>query len=54
VQGDDGSFVQAEHKVTSYVWFSANTIVEGVFYEPMPEQEAFLSYCLGKFPSTSK
>lgn len=54
VQGVDGSFVQTEHRATSYVWFSANTIVEVLFYDPMPEQEAFLSYYLGKFPSTSK
>ncbi len=54
VQGVDGSFVQTEHKATSYVWFSTNTIVEVLFYDPMPEQEAFLSYYLGKFPSTSK
>jgi hypothetical protein len=54
VQGVDGSFVQTEHKATSYVWFSANTIVEVLFYDPMPQQEAFLSYYLGKFPSTSK
>jgi len=50
----DGSFVQTEHKATSYVWFNANTIVEVLFYDPMPKQEAFLSYYLGKFPSTSK
>jgi len=54
VQGVDGSFVQTEHKATSYVWFNANTIVEVLFYDPMPKQEAFLSYYLGKFPSTSK
>jgi len=54
VQGVDGSFVQTEHKATSYVWFSTNTIVEVLFYDPMPEREAFLSYYLGKFPSTSK
>jgi hypothetical protein len=54
VEGVDGRLVQTEHKATSYVWFSANTIVEVQFYDPMPQQEAFLSYYLGKFPSTSK
>jgi hypothetical protein len=54
VQGADGSNVQTEHKATSYVWFSANTIVEVLFYDPMPQQEEVLSYYLQKFPSTSK
>jgi len=54
VQGADGKSVQYEHKANSYVWFSANTLVEVLFYDPIPEQEAFLSYYLGKFPSTSQ
>lgn len=54
VQGADGKLVLNEHKANSYVWFSANTLVEVLFYDPIPEQEAFLSYYLEKFPSTSK
>jgi hypothetical protein len=54
VQGADGKSMQYEHKVNSYVWCSANTVVEVLFYDPIPEQEKLLSYYLQKFPSTSK
>jgi hypothetical protein len=53
VTGADGKSVQYEHKVNSFVWCSGNTLVEVLFYDPIPEQENFLSYYLGKFPSTS-
>jgi hypothetical protein len=54
VQRADGKFLQYEHSINSYVWYSGNTLVEVLFSEPIPEQEKFLSYYLGKFPSTSQ
>lgn len=54
VEGADGKLLQYEHKIDSYVWYSGNTLVEVLFYDPIPEQDQFLSYYLGKFPSTSK
>jgi hypothetical protein len=54
VHSADGKFLQYEHKSNSYIWYSGNTLIEVLFYDPIPEQEQFLSYYLGKFPSTSK
>jgi hypothetical protein len=53
VTGADGKSVQYEHKINSYVWYSTNTLVEVLFYDPIPQQENFLSNYLEKFPSTS-
>jgi hypothetical protein len=54
VQRSFGKSVQYEHDEISYVWYSGNTLVEVLFYDPIKEQEQFLSYYLGRFPSTSQ
>ena len=54
IQNADGTTSRYEHETISYVWFSGNTLVEVQFYEPIQQQEQFLTYYLEKFPSTSK
>ena len=54
VQNADGSNSRYEHQSTSYVWFSGSSLVEVYFYDPIPQQEQFLTYYLEKFPSSSK
>jgi len=54
VQSADGTFSRYEHESIAYVWFSGKTLVQVEFYDPIPQQEEFLTYYLGKFPSTSK
>ena len=49
-----GPVVLQTHNDTSYVWFSRNTRVEVLFYDPIPQQQQFLSYYLDKFPGTAQ
>ena len=51
-QRADGVPVQTEHKSVAFVWYSGNTLVKVSFFDPRPEQEQFVSYYLGAFPST--
>ncbi len=46
--------MESTRNYVSYVWYSGNSLVEVLFYDPIKEQEQFLSYYLGRFPSTSQ
>ncbi len=52
IQRADGTPVTIEHKSVAFAWYSGNVLVEVSFFDPKPEQEQFISYYLGRFPST--
>ena len=52
VQRADGSRQQYQHKTNSFVWWSGDRLVDIFFYDPISEQERFVSYYLGRFPSS--
>ncbi|MGB6192690.1 MAG: hypothetical protein WBF42_09505 [Terracidiphilus sp.] len=54
VQSANGKRIEHENNDVSYVWYSGNTLVEVLFFDPIPEQDKFLSYYLGRFPGTSQ
>jgi hypothetical protein len=51
VQSSNGKLITTQHSSTAYRWYSGNTYVEVLFYDPLPQEEQFLSYYLQKFPS---
>jgi len=53
-QRPDGKISYYQHQSNSFGWYSRNRLVEVAFYNPIPQQEQFLSYYLQKYPGSSE
>jgi hypothetical protein len=52
-QRPDGTILSYQHQSNALVWYSNNRFLEIVFYDPIPQQEQFLSYYLRRYPGGS-